>query len=430
MHLGRPWPQNDKGHLLGDVTDQGKSGYDPTSRGNEIGGVAVPVPLRRLRPRRPVLPRRRRQRRREPGGQRGGDPQRARPRRQPELAAELYEPFAYDFRGEQRPGTKPWYLMPVFTRQGRPAVRALHPALHPLGPPPRRRPARRRRRPPRRWTVSTPCAPTRRSTCRWTLRARRHAVREQLPRAPRPRRATRTTGRTGRSATSSGCGSRPTCSPTTTSRTRSGWVPPPTPGGRRPGSQPSTRDPMADATARAAHFLALHRPGEPLLAPNPWDVGSAKLLESLGFEALCTTSSGAAATLGGLDGSMDRAAAVASAGAIAPAVTVPVSADLENGFGDEPDAAAETIRQALARRAVRRLDRGLHDATPTIPSTRSSSPPRGWRRPPRWRTPDRCTSCSPPAPRTTSAAATTSPTRSPACRRTRRPAPTCSTRPG
>ena len=103
-----------------------------------------------------------------------------------------------------------------------------------------------------------------------------------------------------------------------------------------------------DPVERAAHLLDLHRPGEPLLAPNPWDVGSAKLLESLGFAALCTTSSGAAATLGGVDGSMSREAAVESAGAIAAAVDVPVSADLENGFGDEPDAAAETIRQALA----------------------------------------------------------------------------------
>ncbi|MET0903956.1 MAG: isocitrate lyase/phosphoenolpyruvate mutase family protein [Acidimicrobiales bacterium] len=103
-----------------------------------------------------------------------------------------------------------------------------------------------------------------------------------------------------------------------------------------------------DATERAAHLLRLHRPGEPLLAPNPWDAGSAKLLESLGFSALCTTSSGAAATLGGLDGSMDRDAAVASAGAIAAAVDVPVSADLENGFGDAPEEAAETVRRALA----------------------------------------------------------------------------------
>ena len=103
-----------------------------------------------------------------------------------------------------------------------------------------------------------------------------------------------------------------------------------------------------DPVARAARLLELHRPGAPLLAPNPWDIGSAKLLESLGFEALCTTSSGAAAALGGLDGSMGRDAAIASAGAIANAVTVPVSADLENGFGDEPADTAETIRLAMA----------------------------------------------------------------------------------
>ena len=57
-----------------------------------------------------------------------------------------------------------------------------------------------------------------------------------------------------------------------------------------------------DPAARAEHLLALHRPGDPLLAPNPWDPGSARLLESLGFQALCTTSSGAAATQAGLDG--------------------------------------------------------------------------------------------------------------------------------
>ena len=103
-----------------------------------------------------------------------------------------------------------------------------------------------------------------------------------------------------------------------------------------------------DAAGRAARLLELHTPGAPLLAPNPWDVGSAKLLESLGFEALCTTSSGAAGSVGGVDGSMTREAAVAAAGAIAGAVEVPVSADLENGFGDAPEDAAETIRQALA----------------------------------------------------------------------------------
>jgi len=103
-----------------------------------------------------------------------------------------------------------------------------------------------------------------------------------------------------------------------------------------------------DASGRAGRLLELHRPGDPLLAPNPWDIGSAKLLESLGFDALCTTSSGAAATQGGLDGSLPRDEAIASAGAIANAVTVPVSADLENGFGDDPADTAETIRRAMA----------------------------------------------------------------------------------
>jgi 2-methylisocitrate lyase-like PEP mutase family enzyme len=103
-----------------------------------------------------------------------------------------------------------------------------------------------------------------------------------------------------------------------------------------------------DPVARAARLLELHTPGSPLLAPNPWDVGSARVLESLGFEALCTTSSGAAGSIGGLDGSMGREGAVTAAGAIAAAVAVPVSADLENGFGDTPEDAAETIRQALA----------------------------------------------------------------------------------
>ena len=59
-------------------------------------------------------------------------------------------------------------------------------------------------------------------------------------------------------------------------------------------------------TDKAARFLSLHRPGDPLLLPNPWDAGSAKVLASLGFQALATTSSGFAATLGRLDGSVSR----------------------------------------------------------------------------------------------------------------------------
>jgi 2-methylisocitrate lyase-like PEP mutase family enzyme len=98
----------------------------------------------------------------------------------------------------------------------------------------------------------------------------------------------------------------------------------------------------------AERFLALHRPGAPLLLPNPWDVGSARLLASLGFEALATTSGGFAATLGRLDGDVTREEALAHAAQIAGATPLPVSADLENGFGDAPEEVAATVRGALA----------------------------------------------------------------------------------
>jgi 2-methylisocitrate lyase-like PEP mutase family enzyme len=97
----------------------------------------------------------------------------------------------------------------------------------------------------------------------------------------------------------------------------------------------------------ATQFLALHRPGEPLLMPNPWDIGSARLLESLGFRALATTSGGFAATLGRLDGTVTLNEAINHAGRIVPAVGVPVSADLENGFADDPAGVAETVRRAI-----------------------------------------------------------------------------------
>jgi 2-methylisocitrate lyase-like PEP mutase family enzyme len=80
--------------------------------------------------------------------------------------------------------------------------------------------------------------------------------------------------------------------------------------------------------------------------PNAWDAGSARVLTHLGFEALATTSSGFAATLGRLDGSVTREEALAHAAALAAAVAVPVSADLENGFGAIPGEVAETARGA------------------------------------------------------------------------------------
>ena len=103
---------------------------------------------------------------------------------------------------------------------------------------------------------------------------------------------------------------------------------------------------MANQREKARAFLALHRPGNPLLLPNPWDPGSARILASLGFEALATTSSGSAAALGHLDGQLSRDEALVHTAAIVAATPLPVSADLENCFADEPDAVAETITLA------------------------------------------------------------------------------------
>jgi 2-methylisocitrate lyase-like PEP mutase family enzyme len=93
-------------------------------------------------------------------------------------------------------------------------------------------------------------------------------------------------------------------------------------------------------------FLALHVPGSPLIMPNPWDIGTARVLVELGFAALATTSSGHAATLGKPDGQVGRAAALAHAAELAAAVPVPVSADLENGFADDPAGVAATVEAA------------------------------------------------------------------------------------
>jgi hypothetical protein len=113
-HLGRPWPQNHYGHLLGDVTDQGKQPGDPTARGNELGQIGLEfhcdgsdlVGLLCLQT-----------------GAAGGRSavcnsvalHNALARARPDLAAELYKPQPYDMRGEQAPGKRGWYEMPVFT---------------------------------------------------------------------------------------------------------------------------------------------------------------------------------------------------------------------------------------------------------------------------------------------------------------------------
>ena len=107
---------------------------------------------------------------------------------------------------------------------------------------------------------------------------------------------------------------------------------------------------MESQAARADAFKSLHaRPGI-FAIPNPWDAGSAKMLAALGFEALATTSAGFAFSVGRPDaeGAIGRAETLANARAIVEATSLPVSADLENGFGDDPDTCAETILLAAA----------------------------------------------------------------------------------
>src|SRR6266853_2498350 len=105
---------------------------------------------------------------------------------------------------------------------------------------------------------------------------------------------------------------------------------------------------MRTQMEKAVLFRALHeRPGA-FIIPNPWDAGTAKLLASLGFEALATTSLGLANALGRVDGTnaVSRAEVIDNCRVIAAATDLPVNADLENGYADEPRAAAEMIRLA------------------------------------------------------------------------------------
>jgi 2-methylisocitrate lyase-like PEP mutase family enzyme len=101
-----------------------------------------------------------------------------------------------------------------------------------------------------------------------------------------------------------------------------------------------------NAGEKRQRFLDLHRGEQPLLLANAWDVGSARALQSLGFRALATTSSGYAASLGRLDYGVGREEALAHSAELVAAATVPVSADLENGFADDPTGVAETVRMA------------------------------------------------------------------------------------
>lgn len=99
--------------------------------------------------------------------------------------------------------------------------------------------------------------------------------------------------------------------------------------------------------AKATAFLEMHLRPEILVLPNPWDVGTARLLDHLGFEALATTSAGFAHSLGRPDGGAGRAQALQHASNIADCTTLPVSADLENCFADDPAGVAATVAAAM-----------------------------------------------------------------------------------
>jgi 2-methylisocitrate lyase-like PEP mutase family enzyme len=124
---------------------------------------------------------------------------------------------------------------------------------------------------------------------------------------------------------------------------------------------------------KAQNFRALHERPAAFVIPNPWDVGTARILAGLRFEALATTSAGLAFALGRRDGegAVSRDEALAHARVIVGATPLPVSADLENGFGDTPETAAETIRLAAATGLVGASiedatgdpDRPIYDAT-------------------------------------------------------------------
>jgi 2-methylisocitrate lyase-like PEP mutase family enzyme len=111
---------------------------------------------------------------------------------------------------------------------------------------------------------------------------------------------------------------------------------------------PEETNHMPTQKEKGAHFHALHQRDRAFIIPNPWDAGTARLLARLGFEALATTSAGYAFSAGLQDGAVGRDAMLAHAAIVVAATDLPVSADLENGFGDSPESCAETVRLAAA----------------------------------------------------------------------------------
>jgi 2-methylisocitrate lyase-like PEP mutase family enzyme len=109
---------------------------------------------------------------------------------------------------------------------------------------------------------------------------------------------------------------------------------------------------MTTQTEKGKAFRALHQRNQAFIIPNPWDIGAARLLAHLGFEALASTSAGYAFSLGLGDYAVGRESMIAHVSALASATDLPVSADLENGFADAPEMVAETIKLAAAAGVV------------------------------------------------------------------------------
>jgi 2-methylisocitrate lyase-like PEP mutase family enzyme len=109
---------------------------------------------------------------------------------------------------------------------------------------------------------------------------------------------------------------------------------------------------MPTQTEKGHRFRELHHRKRAFIIPNPWDIGSARILQHLGFEALATTSMGFAFSIGRRDNTLTREQVILHVADLASALDLPLSCDLENGFGDSPEAAAETIRLAAAAGAV------------------------------------------------------------------------------
>lgn len=128
-------------------------------------------------------------------------------------------------------------------------------------------------------------------------------------------------------------------------------------------------------------FRTLHQRDKAFIIPNPWDIGSARILANLGFEALATTSAGYACSMGRPDYGIGRDAMIAHVSVLASATDLPLSADLENGFGDAPATAAETIRLAAAAGAVGgsiedstgRAERPIYELAPAAERVRAAA---------------------------------------------------------